>query len=109
MAYNNKKSPSPVTAGSKVVKEIKKEESPKVKTTTKKIEGTVTDIGTALADIQKRADARKKIVDEGQKKLNDARRTVKERGSTQTGSGKLQGLASLKNTLGTQYLKETLT
>jgi hypothetical protein len=69
----------------------------------------VTDVGTALADIQRRADARRKIVDQGQKKLNDARRVVKERGRTQTGSGKLQGLASLKNTLGTQYLKEKLT
>jgi hypothetical protein len=66
----------------------------------------VTDVGTALADIQKRADARKKIVDEGQKKLNEARRASKDKGRTQTGSGKLQGLAGLKNTLGTQYLKE---
>lgn len=104
-----KKSPTPVKTVTKVMKDIKKEESPKVNTTAKKVEGTVTDVGTALADIQKRADARKKIVDEGQKKLNDARRIVKERGSIQTGSGKLQGLASLKNTLGTQYLKETLT
>jgi len=66
----------------------------------------VTDIGTALADIQKRSDARNKLVAAGQKKLNDARRVSKESGPTQTGSGKLQGLASLKNTLGTQYLKE---
>lgn len=83
-----------------MAKEVKKEE----KTTTKI---KVTDVGTALADIQRRADARKIIVDQAQKKLNDARRVVKERGRTQTGSGKLQGLASLKNTLGTQYLKET--
>ena len=55
MAINRKTTPPQ--------KEVKKEESPKVKTTTKKIEGTVTDVGTALADIQKRADARKKIVD----------------------------------------------
>ena len=67
----------------------------------------VTDIGTALADIQKRSDARQKMVDKGQKKLNDARRAADKAGPIQTGSGKLQGLASLKNTLGTQYLKET--
>jgi hypothetical protein len=96
----NKKSPTPV-------KEVKKEEKTTKVKSSETVESKVTDVGTALADIQKRADARKKIVDEGQKKLNDARRAVKERGSTQTGSGKLQGLASLKNTLGTQYLKET--
>ncbi len=78
-----------------------------IKTEETKTEETkkVTNVGTALADIQKRADARKKLVDEGQKKLNDARRAVKEKGRTQTGSGKLQGLASLKNTLGRQYYK----
>lgn len=65
----------------------------------------VIDIGTALADIQKRADARKKLLDQGQQKLNDARRNSKEKGTRQTGSGKLQGLSSLKNTLGRQYYK----
>jgi hypothetical protein len=87
-----------------------KEEKKEEKTTTeKKVDGKVTDVGTALADIQKRSDARNKLVAANQKTLNDARRASKERGRTQTGSGKLQGLASLKNTLGTQYLKETLT
>jgi hypothetical protein len=107
MAYNNKKSPSPVTAGSKVVKEIKKDSSPKVKTTQKRVEGTITDVGSALSDIQKRADARKKLFDEGQSMLNESRRKARQKGATQTGSGKLQGLASLKNTLGMQYYKET--
>lgn len=87
-------------------KTTKKEEKPKVKSS-ETVQSKVTDVGTALADIQKRADARKKLVDEGQKKLNDARRASKERGRTQTGSGKLQGLASLRNTLGTQYYKKT--
>jgi hypothetical protein len=76
---------------------IKKEEGPK----------KVTDIKTALADIKSRADARKKVVDQGQKNLNDARRTSKAKGRGQTGAGKLQGLASLTNTLGTQYYKKT--
>jgi hypothetical protein len=60
-----------------------------------------------LVDIQKRSDARKKISDAGQKKLNDARRARSSKDSKQTGSGRLQGLASLSNTLGAQYSKKT--
>ncbi len=59
-----------------------------------------TDIRTAFSDIQKRAAARRNAIYESKKK------TIKSKKETaQSGSGKLQGLATLKNTLGTQYLK----
>ena len=84
----------------------KRPDTPLASTPESKNSGKVTDVASALSDIQKRADARKKISDEGQKKLNDARRARSGKGATQTGSGKLQGLASLRDTLGTQYQKK---
>lgn len=56
----------------------------------------VTDIGTALADITKRAAARQALKDAANKKVRDdiaARRAAA--GKTQTGTGKLIGLKGL--------------
>jgi hypothetical protein len=58
------------------------------------------DIRTAFSDIQKRATARRNAIYESKKKTTKSKKET-----TQAGSGKLQGLATLKNTLGTQYLK----
>jgi hypothetical protein len=54
---------------------------------------------TILDDLQKASVARLKA-------KREARKTKQERG-TQTGADKLQGLASLKNTLGKQYYRPT--
>jgi len=65
-------------------------------------------VKTVMADINKRSAERKAAIDERQKKLDDAR---KERSRTKKAvagvGGRLQGLASLKNTLGTQYYKKS--
>lgn len=56
----------------------------------------VTDVGTALADITKRAAARQALKDASNKKVRDdiaARRAAA--GKTQTGTGKLIGLKGL--------------
>ncbi len=84
-------------------KNKKRPDTPLAATPESKDSGKVTDVASALADIQKRSDARMKASNEGQKKLNDARRARSKKGANQTGSGRLQGLASLRNTLGTQY------
>jgi hypothetical protein len=65
-------------------------------------------VNTVMADINKRSAERKAAIDERQKKLDNAR---KERSRTKRAvggvGGRLQGLASLKNTLGTQYYKQS--
>lgn len=61
----------------------------------KEKEQKVTDIGTALADIQKRADERKKVVDANNKILSDKRAARSAaRKPIQTGDSKLVGLAT---------------
>ena len=57
------------------------------------------DIGTALADIQKRADERKKVVDANNKALSDKRAARSAaRKPIQTGDSKLFGLATFGST-----------
>ena len=61
----------------------------------KEKEQKVTDIGTALADIQRRADERRKVVDENNKALKDKRAARSAaRKSIQTGDSKIIGLAT---------------
>jgi len=67
----------------------------------------ITDVRTAFIDIEKRSIARQKARKEASKKINDASKSRRDAaGTVQSGSGKLQGLSSLTNTLGTQYLKQ---
>jgi len=55
----------------------------------------IKDIGTALADIQRRADDRKKVVDANNKLLSDKRAARSAaRKPLQTGDSKLVGLAT---------------
>ncbi len=62
---------------------------------TKDKESKVTDIGTALADIQRRADERKKVVDANNKALSDKRAARSAaRKPLQTGDARLVGLAT---------------
>ena len=64
-------------------------------------------ITTALADIEKRSAERNKTAQESNSRLVAARKKRREeKGTIQSGSGKLQGLASLSNTLGRQYYKK---
>jgi len=56
---------------------------------------------TILDDLQKASVARLKA------KREERNTNVKEGKKTNTGGGKLQGLASLKNTLGKQYYRPT--
>lgn len=87
---------------------INRKDTPLEKTPdVKKTESTLTNLGSALSDIQKRAQARQKVIYESKKKIDEAKMAAKEKGRRQTGSGKLQGLLGLKNTLGMQYYKET--
>lgn len=59
------------------------------------------DIGTALADIQRRADERKKVVDANKKALNDKRAARSAaRKPLQTGDSRLAGLATFTSTTG---------
>ena len=62
----------------------------------------VTDLKSAFADIEARSSARQKSIAESNAKLNAARAERNKEKTNQTGEGKLQGLASLKNTLGLQ-------
>jgi hypothetical protein len=58
-------------------------------------EKKIIDIGTALADIQKRADERKKVVDANNKALSDKRAARSAaRKPLQTGDARLIGLAT---------------
>ena len=58
-------------------------------------EKKVIDIGTALADIQRRADERKKVVDANSKALSDKRAARSAaRKPLQTGDARLVGLAT---------------
>jgi len=64
----------------------------------------IIDIGTALADIQKRADERKKVVDVNNKLLSDKRAARSAaRKPLQTGDTRLAGLATFGNTTGRKY------
>ena len=57
---------------------------------------TVTDIGTALADITRRASERQKLKDASNKKVRDSiAERRKTEGTKQTGTGKLIGLKGL--------------
>ena len=58
-------------------------------------EKKIIDIGTALADIQRRADERKKVVDANNKTLSDKRAARSAaRKPLQTGDSKIIGLAT---------------
>jgi len=71
------------------------------------VNAPITDIKTALADINKRASDRKEAIDKSNERLNSQRiARSKSEGSAQTGGSKLQGLASLHNTLGRQYMNK---
>jgi len=64
-------------------------------------------VKTVISDINKRSAERKLASDENQKKLNEARKERSRVKKTVAGvGGRLQGLASLRNTLGTQYYKK---
>lgn len=64
-------------------------------------------IATALADIEKRGAERRKAAQENNSRLVAARKKRREeKGTIQSGSDKLQGLASLRNTLGKQYYRQ---
>ena len=66
----------------------------------------IKDIGTALADIQKRADERKKVVDANNKLLSDKRAARSAaRKPLQTGDTRLAGLATFGNTTGRKTIK----
>ena len=65
----------------------------------------ITDLKSALDDIGRRSLDRQKSIDRSQAKLDAARVERSKEKPRQTGGGKLQGLASLKNTLGMQYSK----
>lgn len=70
----------------------------------KKEDTPVSDINTALADINARAAQRKATSDASQVKLTSDRIARRKTQKKQTG-GTIQGLASLHNTLGRQYYK----
>lgn len=72
----------------------------------KKEDTTVSDINTALADINARAAQRKAASDVSQAKLTSDRIARRKTQKGQSG-GTIQGLASLHNTLGRQYHKKT--
>lgn len=59
----------------------------------------ITDVKTALADIEKRSQARIKARQEANKKFSDARE-ARSKSKKQTGEGRLYGLASFSNTTG---------
>lgn len=62
----------------------------------------ISDVKSAIADIEKRSLARQKSIDESTSKRNAARIERSKNKTKQSGS-KLQGLTSLSNTLGMQY------
>lgn len=70
----------------------------------KKKDTPVSDINTALADINARAAQRKAASEASQAKLTSDRIARRKTQKGQSG-GTIQGLASLKNTLGRQYYK----
>jgi hypothetical protein len=64
-------------------------------------EKIVKDIGTALADIQKRSDERKKIIEANDKVLKDKRTArMAARKNIQSGDTRLAGLATFASTTG---------
>ena len=69
-------------------------------------EAPAIDLKSALDDIGRRSLDRQKSMDRSQAKLEAARVERSKENPNQTGGGKLQGLASLKNTLGMQYAKK---
>lgn len=70
-------------------------------------EAPVTDLKTALADINKRSIARQNVINESNAKNEKARLERSKQKKSVSSGGRLQGLASFKNTLGKQFYKET--
>ena len=83
---------------------VKRDDTPLAKSP--EAETPVTDLKSALDDIGRRSLDRQKSMDRSQAKLEAARVERSKEKPHQTGGGKLQGLASLKNTLGMQYSKD---
>jgi hypothetical protein len=66
----------------------------------------ITDVKSAIADIEKRSSERQAAIREAGIKSSASRAERSKKRTGQTGGGRLQGLASLTNTLGTQYVKK---
>ena len=65
-------------------------------------ETPVTDVKTALADINKRADARRAAINESRAKVEQSRKDRSRAKNPLVAGGNLYGLASFKNTTGKQ-------
>lgn len=106
MAYNPREKANVVVSKIKETATKKQSAAPVRTVAAKKKETTSnTDIARALAEVKKNEEARKKSRQEASMKLVAARKE-RRKTPTHTGSNKLQGLASLRNTLGRQYYKK---
>lgn len=72
---------------------------------TPKVERPITDIKSAITDINTRSAARMKAISDSQVKL-DSDNEERNKSRRSLGESRIQGLASLHNTLGRQYYKQ---